>query len=112
MARFFCDHCGTEVRRDSDCCPRCGRAFAFVRCPQCGFSGEEGLFKKGCPVCGYCTADGAGGTNGTNGTPGRSAGPERTGKPLVPAGKLPLWVYVIALLALGAVAAALVLTVR
>jgi hypothetical protein len=29
-----------------------------VRCPGCGFTGEEGLFRDGCPVCGYSAASG------------------------------------------------------
>jgi len=53
-ARFFCDNCGEEVERNASRCSRCGRYFASVRCPECGFTGEEKLFAKGCPVCGYC----------------------------------------------------------
>jgi len=51
--RFFCDNCGCEVNKDTKACPKCGRFFASVRCPSCGFSGEEKLFSGGCPSCGY-----------------------------------------------------------
>ena len=87
-ARFFCDHCGEEVRRNSSRCPKCGRFFAFVRCPKCGFTGEEGRFAKGCPACGYCAV------KQDNVPPG----PEK--QPLTAAGKLPLWVYLIAVVGL------------
>jgi len=96
-ARFFCDNCGTEVKRNSNRCPKCRRFFVFVRCPQCGFTGEESNFAGGCPACGYCTNE------QKKITP---AGP-----PVRRTGKLPLWVYVIALLALALVALVLYLTV-
>jgi len=51
--RFFCDNCGEEVGDNSKTCPYCGRFFASVRCPACGFSGEDSLFVNGCPSCGY-----------------------------------------------------------
>lgn len=62
-------------------CPACGRAFASIRCPSCGFSGEDDFFTDGCPVCGYTA---------------RKA-PRREGAaPVQPlAGALPLWVYVL-----------------
>jgi uncharacterized membrane protein YvbJ len=51
--RFFCDNCGHEVDAEVKSCPKCGRFFASVRCPSCGFSGEEKVFFNGCPACGY-----------------------------------------------------------
>ena len=51
--RFFCDNCGTEVDRDVKACPKCGRFFAAVRCPSCGYSGADEMFQGGCPMCGY-----------------------------------------------------------
>jgi uncharacterized membrane protein YvbJ len=51
--RFFCDGCGTEVDADADSCPNCGKFFASMRCPRCGFCGEHGDFRNGCPNCGY-----------------------------------------------------------
>ncbi|MDR0599153.1 MAG: hypothetical protein LBG84_03600 [Treponema sp.] len=86
MQRFFCDNCGAEVKRTADHCGRCGRRFAFVRCPQCDFTGEEELFKSGCPSCGYCV-------------PAEEAAPPRPrkrGPPPKTEGKLPLWVYILA----------------
>jgi uncharacterized membrane protein YvbJ len=88
MARFFCDNCGTEVKRNSSRCPQCGRLFAFIRCPQCGYRGEEEKFAQGCPVCGYCTVE----KNETSSLPKKHS--------LIAAGKLPLWVYIVAVLVL------------
>jgi predicted RNA-binding Zn-ribbon protein involved in translation (DUF1610 family) len=51
--RFFCDNCGYEVSNSAKSCPHCGRFFSSVRCPVCGFSGDDGLFQTGCPLCGY-----------------------------------------------------------
>jgi predicted RNA-binding Zn-ribbon protein involved in translation (DUF1610 family) len=93
-ARFFCENCGAEVDRDTGRCPSCGRVFSSVRCPQCGFTGEETLFKKGCPVCGYCARN-------ENAAP--KTEPDANGK-------LPFWVYVVA--ALGFALAAVILFFR
>jgi predicted RNA-binding Zn-ribbon protein involved in translation (DUF1610 family) len=51
--RFFCDNCGAEVGAGIDRCPGCGRYFSAIRCPKCGFSGDESAFRGGCPSCGY-----------------------------------------------------------
>ena len=51
--KFFCENCNAEVRRDAMICPYCGRFFASVRCPSCGFTGTHKEFKDGCPSCGY-----------------------------------------------------------
>jgi len=51
--RFYCESCGSEVGKSDAVCPRCGKSFAAVRCPQCGFSGKASAFVRGCPVCGY-----------------------------------------------------------
>ena len=51
--KFFCENCNAEVRRDAVICPHCGRFFASVRCPSCGFTGTHKEFKDGCPSCGY-----------------------------------------------------------
>ena len=51
--KFFCENCNAEVRRDAMICPYCGRFFASVRCPPCGFTGTHKEFKDGCPSCGY-----------------------------------------------------------
>ena len=54
--RFFCDNCGTEVGSEIKACPYCGRVFASVRCPSCGFSGPDNIFENGCPNCGYSSS--------------------------------------------------------
>ena len=51
--KFFCENCNAEVRREAVLCPHCGRFFASVRCPACGFTGIHKEFKDGCPSCGY-----------------------------------------------------------
>lgn len=88
--RFFCEHCGAEVKRNADRCSACGKFFSSVRCPKCGFVGAEDLFSDGCPACGYSA--------------GRRSGPDRMGPvsggaPLQSAGGLPLWVYLLTLCA-------------
>jgi len=94
--KFFCDNCGAEVDRDLKACPQCGRFFAAVRCPKCGFSGEEKMFSSGCPSCGY-SAPPSGKAHKT----GRGGQREKKAKePLVMAGPLPLWVYIFSALAL------------
>lgn len=52
-ARFFCEHCGNEVRPTAAACPHCGRFFADVRCPRCSSTGTPQEFRLGCPSCGY-----------------------------------------------------------
>jgi predicted RNA-binding Zn-ribbon protein involved in translation (DUF1610 family) len=94
--RFFCENCGAEVPRNAKNCPKCGRFFASVRCPSCGFTGEEALFKGGCPVCGYSAP------------PGTGKILPWPGKKKIPAGTLPVWVYVTAVLALIVVLGTLV----
>ncbi|MDR0878119.1 MAG: hypothetical protein LBN21_08710 [Treponema sp.] len=94
--RFFCENCGIEVSKDTKKCPRCGRFFASVRCPACGFTGAEGLFGDGCPVCGYSAPQSS--------EKGRV---ERVKENQVAAGALPAWVYVLSLLALIGVAVVL-----
>ena len=110
--KFFCENCNAEVRRDAMICPHCGRFFASVRCPSCGFTGTHKDFKDGCPSCGYAV-----GTNSKHTTNsaakrikkrkiralqygGRDAGVRTDTDPL------PLWIYGLVLL-LGAVLAAL-----
>lgn len=55
-ARFFCDSCGAAVGARADRCPACGKVFAAVRCPQCGYEGNPSEFGRGCSVCGYLAA--------------------------------------------------------
>lgn len=56
-AKFFCENCGSEVKSNARFCPKCGKFFASVRCPQCGKMGSPSLFKKGCPRCHYAMPD-------------------------------------------------------
>ncbi|MDR1949408.1 MAG: hypothetical protein LBQ38_08450, partial [Spirochaetaceae bacterium] len=69
---------------DAKRCPGCGRFFESVRCPACGFTGEEALFSAGCPICGYSAA-----------SAGKPAPKKREA-----VGALPPWVYVLTVLAL------------
>ena len=57
--RFFCESCGTEVKRNDRFCPKCGKFFAAVRCPACGMTGQAALFVKGCPSCGHAVLPGS-----------------------------------------------------
>jgi predicted RNA-binding Zn-ribbon protein involved in translation (DUF1610 family) len=95
--RFFCENCGAEVPRNAKNCPKCGKFFASIRCPSCGFTGEEALFRGGCPVCGYSAPPETGKI---------LPWPEKK-KPPMTAGALPLWVYAAAVLALVSVLGAL-----
>ena len=97
--RFFCENCNTEVPKDAKCCPKCGRYFESVRCPACGFIGEEALFKDGCPVCGYSSRG--------NALPGNNPRDFREEKNS--AGALPVWVYILTAAAFTIVLAALFL---
>ncbi|MCL2043368.1 MAG: hypothetical protein FWG89_04430 [Treponema sp.] len=90
--RFFCDNCNTEVDRNTKACPQCGRFFSSIRCPSCGHSGEEKTFLGGCPSCGYSAP---------------KTGDYRLPEKKVPAGPLPLWVYVFSICAFIAVIAIL-----
>jgi predicted RNA-binding Zn-ribbon protein involved in translation (DUF1610 family) len=88
--RFFCDNCGAEVDRDTKKCPRCGRFFASIRCPHCGFTGAEEDFTAGCPACGYSSVSGREGGKYQSGSRSAEKLNEREA-----AGALPLWVYVL-----------------
>jgi uncharacterized membrane protein YvbJ len=88
--RFFCDNCGAEVDRDTKKCPQCGRFFASIRCPRCGFTGPEEYFTAGCPACGYSSNSGK--------EQGKYQGGSHFGekpKKREAAGALPLWVYIL-----------------
>jgi ssDNA-binding Zn-finger/Zn-ribbon topoisomerase 1 len=86
--RFFCDNCGVEVDMGAKACPHCGRFFAAVRCPSCGFTGDDSTFKGGCPSCGYSAPSSNKGTS-VNITP--------VPKKKIPTGSLPLWVYILSI---------------
>jgi uncharacterized membrane protein YvbJ len=104
--RFFCENCGAEVHRDAQNCPRCGRYFASVRCPSCGFTGAESLFTGGCPACGYSSPG--------SGNQSRFAAKKSSRKktPLIAAGALPVWVYIITVFFLVCVCGLFFFTLR
>jgi hypothetical protein len=108
IPRFFCDNCGAEVPRDSKTCHSCGRSFSSVRCPYCGFVGDEILFMTGCPVCGYFTppADDESDNNAVSKTEAKA---KKNSKD--PVAGLPLWVYILTTAIFTAVLAALLFRV-
>ena len=55
--KYFCESCGEEVPSDAKFCKKCGSFFAAVRCPQCGFTGNQNTFKNGCPKCHYAVGN-------------------------------------------------------
>jgi len=87
--RFFCDNCNTEVGRDTKACPQCGRFFASIRCPSCGFTGEEKAFTGGCPSCGYSAPPKV----EKGDVRAKAAAPRASKK------KFPLWAYVLCICA-------------
>jgi hypothetical protein len=80
-------------------CPQCGRFFASVRCPKCGFTGRDEDFARGCPVCGYSTPPAPAG-------PGKP-GPAKARPPGGEAGAPSIWIYLLASLILICVLALL-----
>ena len=103
-ARFICQHCGAAVKRDSKNCPQCGRPFANVLCPACGFEGAERLFAAGCPSCGYTAAP-----SRTTEVPKK--GPLGSPQGAMTVGELPIWAYVLAVLAFAGVLGILLLQI-
>jgi ssDNA-binding Zn-finger/Zn-ribbon topoisomerase 1 len=92
--RFFCDNCGAEVAMAAKSCPQCGRFFASVRCPKCGFTGKDADFVRGCPACGYSALP-------IPAPPGRRPGKNvqwKYKKPEDGAGILSFWIYLFAAL--------------
>jgi DNA-directed RNA polymerase subunit RPC12/RpoP len=73
-------------------CPSCGRKFASIRCPACGFSGEEDLFNDGCPKCGYQVLPGKGRHKHKRIASASRRG-EKAASPSAPSGTLPVWAY-------------------
>lgn len=105
-AKFFCEFCDYEVPIDARFCPRCGHFFASVRCPVCGKTGDQSLFKHGCPQCGYASIP-----RRASGTASESSVKQRRkfrmpkfntninlpdGKKPT-AGTLPIWIYIVVL---------------
>jgi len=96
--RYFCEHCGLEVRKDARLCPRCGRFFSSVKCPRCDYTGQAEDFEAGCPVCGYAEA--------------ANAAPEPIRPPPVVAPPPPRWAYAAVAVVLAALSFLLYLAVR
>jgi ssDNA-binding Zn-finger/Zn-ribbon topoisomerase 1 len=91
--RFFCDNCGAEVAMSAKSCPQCGRFFASVRCPKCGFTGRDEEFARGCPACGYSAAPPA--RSGENSKKNAQWGRKQTEDA---GGALSFWLYLFAVL--------------
>jgi predicted RNA-binding Zn-ribbon protein involved in translation (DUF1610 family) len=90
--KFFCESCGSEVRQNAKFCLHCGKFFASVKCPSCGFIGDSRLFRDGCPACGYAVyAKDSPSTRKTGAKKKEEADP------------LPWWIYLLAVLLLGVV---------
>jgi len=102
--RFFCENCGAEVPRDEEKCPECGRRFASVRCPACGFIGEIAHFKGGCPMCGYSAA-------ATPPLRTKTKRSKKNRKSKAAAPSLPFWVYILTGAIFTAIFAALFLMI-
>ena len=60
----FCGNCGTQLNDGAKFCPKCGKFFASVLCPNCGHTGKTNDFINGCLECGYAV-NGRGGTSGS-----------------------------------------------
>ena len=109
--KFFCENCNAEVRRDAVICPHCGRFFASVRCPSCGFTGTHKEFKDGCPSCGYAfTPDEQENEKGSTKKLKKKKFrfvryTQREADRRTDADPLPLWIYGIVLLLCGVLAA-------
>jgi hypothetical protein len=70
-----------------------------VRCPRCGFSGSTTKFSLGCPVCGYSQPP-----DDSYPDPGVAEKNNRSG----PVAPLPVWTWVVAVVALITAVLALV----
>ena len=105
-AKFFCQCCGSEVPRKSKFCPKCGKFFASVLCPNCGHTGKTEDFINGCPECGYAV-----GKENQNISQTKNI-TIKNNSMYIPLGRdskktaggdsaLPVWIYVICLVVLG-----------
>jgi uncharacterized membrane protein YvbJ len=104
--RFFCENCGAEVPRDEEKCPECGKRFASVRCPACGFIGEVANFRAGCPKCGY-SLTGTPPSNANAMAKAKTRRRKKTRKDKAKTASLPLWIYILAGAGFTAIFAAL-----
>ena len=97
-AKFFCENCGAEVPQNAKFCRNCGRFFASVRCPSCGFIGIADSFSKGCPSCGYADSE------------HRKINPPSFSNKKVKSGdaSLPVWIYLFTIGALTGIFVAII----
>jgi ssDNA-binding Zn-finger/Zn-ribbon topoisomerase 1 len=100
-AKFFCDNCGVQVKRDAVVCPSCGRFFSSVRCPKCGYTAKASRFLYGCPKCGYAPAK----SDGASSRPAPQAKAKTAAPPSV-------WAYIITACVVIAAVAALILCLQ
>ena len=91
--KFFCEYCGNEVKRNTKICPHCGRFFASIRCPSCGFTGSDEDFKKGCPTCGYAFKSNT--VDNSKKNKKRSFFFHKKQKTYTDEESLPLWIYLL-----------------
>lgn len=122
-AKFFCENCNAEVDKNARFCTKCGKFFASVRCPKCGYTGSSHDFASGCPKCGYAdssvSCSSVGIDLGKNSNVNKNhfffhkfhtkKVTQNKSKTNYPNSSLPLWVYLATLLALIVV---IFLTVR
>ncbi len=118
-AKFFCESCGAEVAQNARVCTNCGKFFSAVRCPHCGRVGTTEEFIHGCPECGYAVPPSqsiiGSGLVGESGKNRKNKGNKKVGQKdffsfadifrskknkAVSESKLPLWIYLVCILAL------------
>jgi len=117
-AKFFCQSCGSEVPRKSKFCPKCGKFFASVLCPNCGHTGKTEDFINGCPECGYAVGKESGKSGNYGALKNKSSVKEtkniklKKNRMYIPLEKntsktngsdsaLPVWIYISCLLVLA-----------
>lgn len=104
-AKFYCENCGVEVPESAKICNYCGRFFSSVRCPKCGATGSTSQFTNGCPKCGYAAAGNnisqIGKSSNRNGSNFFSFSKKKRGEDA----PLPIWIYLLTVIALGVIVA-------
>ncbi len=119
--KYFCENCGEEVAANARFCPHCGKFFAAVRCPSCGYMGGVTDFKNGCPRCHYAMSQediyGPGqvpsfmqdkAKKGSKAKKARKARSSPRKQASVVGGDVPTWLMVASLIVLAGLIAALV----
>lgn len=105
-AKFYCENCGAEVPESAKFCKYCGRFFSSVRCPNCGATGSSSRFSNGCPECGYA----ANGTSTSVATAGKiNSSFQLRKKKRQDDSPLPVWIYLLTVLALAVIIALVVM---